>query len=320
MRFYLGVGKSWRISWAVIVPVVLGLFFAFNPAKAATTVVYPNADTETVSVDGRVYNTGGNASWSTVRSASAGSASSDSSTTGSLGAYYTSSLYYITRLFFTFDTAAIPDTDVISAVTLQLYGNGAPDDANTTDIDIVEATQASNTALVDGDFDQVGSTVFASKTIGSWNATGYNTFTLDSAGIAHINKTGVTKFGARIARDTDNSAPTGINLVSMYFADETGTSKDPVLTITHAPAGPTCGDGVVETPEVCDDGGTTTGDGCDDMCEVETGWTCDGADPTVCTEDTAGGSTTDTTDATAYTLWIGSFIIFAGVAFWPTKK
>lgn len=46
----------------------------------------------------------------------------------------------------------------------------------------------------------------------------------------------------------------------------------------------TCGDGAVEGSEVCDDGDTDAGDGCSATCTVESGWSCDGADPTVCSE------------------------------------
>jgi formylglycine-generating enzyme len=45
-----------------------------------------------------------------------------------------------------------------------------------------------------------------------------------------------------------------------------------------------CGDGVIEPPfETCDDGNTVSGDGCSATCQVEPGWTCNGASPTVCT-------------------------------------
>jgi len=88
--------------------------------------------------------------------------------------------------------------------------------------------------------------------------------------------------------------------------------------------GPTCGDGVVESPEVCDDGGTATGDGCDASCEVETGWTCDGADPTTCTEDPPttwtipdAPTSIDTMTAAA---WLASFGLFFGIAFYPQRR
>jgi cysteine-rich repeat protein len=39
--------------------------------------------------------------------------------------------------------------------------------------------------------------------------------------------------------------------------------------IDTLPSAPVCGDGVVETPEVCDDGNTDDGDGCSSLCELE---------------------------------------------------
>jgi len=45
----------------------------------------------------------------------------------------------------------------------------------------------------------------------------------------------------------------------------------------------TCGDGIVDAPEECDDGDTVNGDGCDISCAVETGFVCPFA-PSMCTE------------------------------------
>ena len=41
-----------------------------------------------------------------------------------------------------------------------------------------------------------------------------------------------------------------------------------------ADTGPTCGDGVLEDPETCDDGNTTPADGCDGVCALEANWEC----------------------------------------------
>jgi cysteine-rich repeat protein len=56
---------------------------------------------------------------------------------------------------------------------------------------------------------------------------------------------------------------------------------------------PECGDGVVASPEECDDGNDTAGDGCSATCQVESGFTCEGT-PSVCSTlpsctDTDGG-------------------------------
>ncbi len=40
------------------------------------------------------------------------------------------------------------------------------------------------------------------------------------------------------------------------------------------PGGGTCGDGVIERNESCDDGNTVSGDGCSRICQVESNWNC----------------------------------------------
>jgi fibro-slime domain-containing protein len=40
------------------------------------------------------------------------------------------------------------------------------------------------------------------------------------------------------------------------------------------PAGGSCGDGIIERNEGCDDGNTTSGDGCSRICQVEANWSC----------------------------------------------
>ena len=56
-----------------------------------------------------------------------------------------------------------------------------------------------------------------------------------------------------------------------------------------APASPTCGDGLTDAGEQCDDGNVLGGDGCGATCEVECGYTCveelneSGSAPSICT-------------------------------------
>jgi fibro-slime domain-containing protein len=40
------------------------------------------------------------------------------------------------------------------------------------------------------------------------------------------------------------------------------------------PSGGTCGDGVIERSEQCDDGNTANGDGCSRLCQIEANWDC----------------------------------------------
>ena len=43
-----------------------------------------------------------------------------------------------------------------------------------------------------------------------------------------------------------------------------------------------CGNSTIDEDETCDDGDATAGDGCSASCLVESGWTCSGAEPSVC--------------------------------------
>ena len=47
--------------------------------------------------------------------------------------------------------------------------------------------------------------------------------------------------------------------------------------------GLTCGNGLIEVGETCDDGNTSNNDGCSSVCGIENGWQCSG-EPSVCTD------------------------------------
>ena len=111
-----------------------------------------------------------------------------------------------------FNTASLPDNAVISAATIRVYfvaANAANTD--TTTADIVAFTPAVPATIADGDFDQFGTTVFATVNLADITDAAYNTLTLNAGGISNISVTGFSNFGLRIGRDTANSQPTGTN-------------------------------------------------------------------------------------------------------------
>jgi cysteine-rich repeat protein len=55
---------------------------------------------------------------------------------------------------------------------------------------------------------------------------------------------------------------------------------------------PSCGNGTKENGEACDDADTSSGDGCSATCTVESGWSCTGNAPTVCSEVCGNGIVT----------------------------
>lgn len=204
-----------------------------------TTTVFPDADPESTSVDGNVVNeepneTGG---WAAARDAATGDAASSSDTSGviraSVGVFYV-----VNRVFTLFDTSSI-GSDTIDSATVSLYrddSNIAFANDETTDIDCVSSSPASNTDITTADFDQVGSTVFGSFAMASTTVNTYFDITLDANGIANIDGSGVSKFGFRNSRDTDNAQPTGQNRISVSMADTGGTTQDPKLVVEHTPS------------------------------------------------------------------------------------
>ena len=69
--------------------------------------------------------------------------------------------------------------------------------------------------------------------------------------------------------------------VAMTPAGETITVTNMLNCTQPVNSGPTCGNGVIEAPEQCDDGGIASGNGCSSVCKVEPGYHCAGQ-PSVC--------------------------------------
>jgi cysteine-rich repeat protein len=57
-----------------------------------------------------------------------------------------------------------------------------------------------------------------------------------------------------------------------------------------------CGDGLLQPGEECDDGNTDDRDGCSAQCTVEDGWVCDDAEPSLCSGDRDGDGVADEND------------------------
>jgi cysteine-rich repeat protein len=62
----------------------------------------------------------------------------------------------------------------------------------------------------------------------------------------------------------------GKHQITLTAIDSGGLAASAVvqITIVHAPAPPTCGNGVLDPQEACDDGNVVDGDGCDGDCTV----------------------------------------------------
>lgn len=193
--------------------------------------------------DGKVYVTG-TGTWASVRDAATGTVSdTDTSTTILQGEYANPSTgYVVVRAFFPFNTAAIPDTDTISSAVLSLYetadaGNKSNGDSGV----VVNATVPGSGALAAGDYDNnvggaAGSALVSLTTIVD-GGTAYYDWTLNATGLTYVSKTGYTNLAVQSENDRTNATPTLRGYAYFYFAEQTGTTNDPMLIVVHAVAG-----------------------------------------------------------------------------------
>jgi len=206
---------------------------------------YPDAHEETATVDGRVYHYNPSSSWATLRDG-AGTHSAD---TGSQD--YSSDIYgrqtgplfdWIVREIFLFDISDVGE-DIISAGALSHYCTAKKDEISISpSTAIVASAPNSNTALLAGDYDSLGTTLFSNVlAYGSWNIDAYNPHTMNSTGIAFLQAAvdgdGIAKLGMRENEyDLENDIPSptgdGESGFEIYFADN-GTNK-PKLVLTHS--------------------------------------------------------------------------------------
>jgi hypothetical protein len=139
-----------------------------------------------------------------------------------------------------FDTSTLTSSASISAAVLSFVSNSVTN--NYTDSTAVSSSSpASNTSLVAADHNiaNLGSTSFGALANASINTDGttYNDITFNSDGRSAISKTAISKFALRFLGDITNTPYAGGlatgNNVTMFLADNTGTSKDPKLVITY---------------------------------------------------------------------------------------
>lgn len=145
--------------------------------------------------------------------------------------------YVIYRNFFSFDTSWVAADDTIDSVTLALHPDYVQDDDNDGRwyISITEASQASTTAIVVADYDNVTTTELIDtserKDLTSITTGGYVYFKFNSAWNVYLNRSGDTKLCVREWHDIEDDTYAGGNNTQnqfRYFSPD-------VTTITQAP-------------------------------------------------------------------------------------
>ncbi len=216
-----------------------------NGNGTCSATYYPDADPETSSVDGQVVRWVPGSTWSSLHD-SAGNDHYDA--TGAVeDLVYADSTpdqwIGIKRGIVLFNTSELPDSAIIQSAVLSLYGDskiGLPS-GWTFDTNIYSANPASNIDLVNADYGTLGTTTYSDTALSFESVLlgGYNDFSLNSAGLAAISKTGVSKFGVRNSNyDAANSAPPWSSLAICYvrFSQaEAGAGYKPKLVVTYKP-------------------------------------------------------------------------------------
>ena len=147
------------------------------------------------SSDGWISSGGSHSSWSSARDASAGNTvdTNDNFTQLGAGVIYTASKhgadsYEVVRAYFRFDFSSVSGT--VDAGTLSIRGYTSAGNPKARIMRSTAFTGGSNTLVV-GDFDLVQFAAdYSSSNPVTWNASGWNDFTLNSTAITEINNNG----------------------------------------------------------------------------------------------------------------------------------
>jgi len=144
-------------------------------------------------------------------------------------------LDYIYREAIWFDLIDIPAAASITACTLKVYGSGTDPDDDFI-IYLVSGSQV-GLPLVPVDYSKLGSADLGQLNTTGWDNAGWNTLTLNAAGLVDINaalQSGMYAIGLRSEEDVNATPPpTPGNLQRVRFDGFAGTNP-PVLTITHS--------------------------------------------------------------------------------------
>ncbi len=178
-------------------------FYKVVMPKIVTVTFYPDADPEVTSVDGAVGRWLVHDLWDDIRNG-VGNWARDAVATAEVAIesdLAADKWAWLSRIILLFDTSSLPNGAIIVEASLRVYVHNFSDTlgANPT-FNVFTSNPASNTALVPADYSQLGNAPLATPiAFADIVGNAYNTFTLNAAGRALINKAGITKLGIREA-------------------------------------------------------------------------------------------------------------------------
>lgn len=184
------------------------------------------------------YLSSSDASYSNARAGSGTLAADAAGNSLIVGQQLTGGLYYAWEAFLSFDTSLIGAGAVVSSATLRTTASSLNFGTACT---INTRSRDWGAGLTTGDFvagaSLSGDTLVASVTSSSLNSTGIgfgSNHTSEVAMLSAINTTGSTRFILSSSRHQGNNTPTGDEYFAFYSSDQSGTTKDPRLTVIAA--------------------------------------------------------------------------------------
>lgn len=183
--------------------------------------------------DGQIE--GNSATYSLAREGTGTLTTTTNATNEEVGQFF-SSTYSCFEVFISFDTSAITDTDIVTSVTLDMW---LVTNQNISTWDVEARTHDWGASLTNADY-VAGSALgtktllssIAANTIGSTGS--YKTFPSSANFLVATNiKTGTVYILLNTSAQRNNVAPSAADRVFFSMADNTGTTQDPKLTITH---------------------------------------------------------------------------------------
>jgi len=231
--------------------IMVPLFMMVKPPPGyggpVTAYFYPDPDPEVTSVDGFLESRGlpRPQNWAYVRAGNV-VAPSDASPDGAIMIYcdiYANMWYSIDREIELYDTSSIPEGSIIDDAKLRILGDHKVTDVLFPNAGIVVVTSnpASNTGLIDADWNTFGATMLTDIiSQDDFNAAGYNTFTFTPDGLAAIIPAGITKLGLiESGYDLPNIEPPWGSrkrtLLRWKSADNSYLPDKPRLEVTYRP-------------------------------------------------------------------------------------
>lgn len=238
-RIYYSFYYVWKLFhfWDVN---IANVFFPKLNLGFDTFTVYPDTGSGSTTVDGRVYRTSVDETFSAITTG-AGTTVDTTGTTADVAILQvsaTSNQYStLVRGFFTFNTVSLMGATP-TAATLSLRGTFKQNQlGGSPDLHIAGANLTAVNNLSTADYLLRQQLSYSSITYSSFSTTGYNDFSLNTSGLERINKNGVSQFSAQLAWDIQNSfggswVGGGNAGMQCRFADNTGTTDDPKLVVT----------------------------------------------------------------------------------------